>query len=107
DHRGGSRPPRRALALRALPHLDGGRGVPLVERGREPPGPARAAPTLREGGALRAAALAAGVVVVSSGVGLLVAQIPSPDPGYVLKDHYEKREVMIPMRDGVRLFAAI
>jgi uncharacterized protein len=56
---------------------------------------------------LRAAALAAGVVVVSSGVGLLVAQIPSPDPGYVLKDHYEKREVMIPMRDGVRLFAAI
>ena len=26
---------------------------------------------------------------------------------YVLKDFYEKREVMIPMRDGVRLFTVI
>ena len=35
------------------------------------------------------------------------AAVPSPTPPYVLKDFYQKREVMIPMRDGVRLFTII
>jgi putative CocE/NonD family hydrolase len=33
--------------------------------------------------------------------------VPSPTPVYVLKDFYDKREAMIPMRDGVRLFTII
>ena len=45
---------------------------------------------------------AAGVPGVASG-----GVVPSPTPVYVLKDFYEKREVMIPMRDGVRLFTVI
>ncbi|MFN8060448.1 MAG: CocE/NonD family hydrolase [Vicinamibacterales bacterium] len=40
-----------------------------------------------------------------AGTGSLAGQVN--DPAYVLRDHYRKREVMIPMRDGVRLYAAI
>src|SRR5262249_33180793 len=110
DHRRRAGSVDLVLALRAVPHVDGGRRVPLAERDREPPRAARAARTLREGGALRSAVFAAATAaVVASGLGFLFAfaQSPSPDPAYVLKDHYEKREVMIPMRDGERLFAAI
>jgi putative CocE/NonD family hydrolase len=32
---------------------------------------------------------------------------PEAPPPYVLRDHYEKQEVMIPMRDGVRLFTVL
>src|SRR5882672_4691559 len=34
-------------------------------------------------------------------------QPPPPDRAAVLKSRYEKREVQIPMRDGVKLFTAI
>src|ERR1700755_3172629 len=37
---------------------------------------------------------------------LSTCQTPAPDPDYV-KHHYDKTEVMIPMRDGKRLFTAI
>jgi putative CocE/NonD family hydrolase len=37
---------------------------------------------------------------------LSTCQAPAPDPEYV-KHHYDKTEVMIPMRDGKRLFTAI
>ena len=36
----------------------------------------------------------------------LVAQAPAPAVNYV-QEHYTKREVLIPMRDGVRLFTSI
>ncbi|MDE3245974.1 MAG: CocE/NonD family hydrolase, partial [Acidobacteriota bacterium] len=36
----------------------------------------------------------------------LVAQAPAPPPNYV-QEHYTKREVLIPMRDGVKLFTSI
>lgn len=38
--------------------------------------------------------------------GSLIAQVPVALPAYI-KEHYEKREVRIPMRDGVNLFTAI
>jgi putative CocE/NonD family hydrolase len=35
------------------------------------------------------------------------APAPAPDPAAYAKEHYQKREVKIPMRDGVELFAAV
>ncbi len=52
----------------------------------------------------RTVILAVAVTLAVTGFGLHGQQAA---PAYVLKDHYEKREVMIPMRDGVKLFTVL
>src|SRR5580692_1515231 len=51
----------------------------------------------------------AGIWVGLCGVFLAIAygQKPSGDAPYNVKDHYVKSEVVIPMRDGVKLFTIV
>ena len=57
--------------------------------------------------ALKAAVLASTLLLAFATPPSSARQAPSASPPYVLKDHYEKKEVMIPMRDGVHLFTVL
>ena len=56
--------------------------------------------------ALLAGSVGAAIAILAAGSGALLRAQTPPIP-YVLKDFYEKREVMIPMRDGVKLFTVL
>jgi hypothetical protein len=45
--------------------------------------------------------------VAAAALSLTAVRGQQAEAPYVLKDHYQKQEVMIPMRDGVRLFTVI
>jgi len=67
--------------------------------------PSNTAPSTHRRSSRRAAWLA-----TLAAVTLVVGAFPRGqvnDPAYVFKDHYEKREVLIPMRDGVKLFTVL
>ena len=49
----------------------------------------------------------ASAALVAAALLVRPASTQQPDPTYRLKDFYEKREVMIPMRDGVKLFTVL